>query len=54
MRTFTLFLETLQKVDIQAESIEQAKELLERKIKSNPKSTLGFWEILIPQEAEVR
>ncbi len=50
MRTFELFVETLQKVEVQAETVEQAEQIVQRQLESNPKNVPGIWKIIRPQE----
>ena len=53
MRTFELFIETLQKVEVQAETIEQAEQILRQQLESKPKEIPGVWKIIIPKEVNI-
>lgn len=52
MRTFELFVNILQKVEIQAESIEQAKQMLEQQLNTQYRQLNGIWDIIIPIEKD--
>ena len=51
MRSFELFVEILHKVEVQADTIEQAEQILRKQLEDNPKSIPGTWKIIIPKEA---
>ena len=53
MRTFELFVETLQKVEVQAETIEQAEQVVKQQLESNPRNLPGIWKIIKPQEVNL-
>ena len=53
MRTFELFVETLQKVEVQAETLEQAEQAIKQQLESNPKNVPGVWKIITPKEVNI-
>lgn len=52
MRTFELFIDILQKVEVQAENIEQAKQILEQQLDAQARQMNGVWNIVVPVEKE--
>ena len=53
MKTFELFVETLKKVEVQAETIEQAQEILRNQLESQPRDYPRIWQIIVPQEVHI-
>lgn len=54
MKTFELFVRITQKVEMQAETIEQAEQALRYQLEANPRDVPGIWEIIIPKEIDVK
>ena len=53
MRTFELFVEMLQKVEVQANTVEQAEQIIRQQLESNPKNIPGVWKIIVPEEVNL-
>lgn len=52
MKAFELFVDIRQKVEVRAETIEQAKQIVEQQLNAQSRQINGVWNIVVPIEKD--